>query len=275
HEEPKPGLVMRGYVRLLKATLRYRWLTLLGGIAFFAGSIYAIGFLPSGFIPKEDASRIVFSLELPPGSRLDDTRATTDEVTRLLRTVPEVENVYVIGGSNPTGTLEPRRATVVADLQHKSERKLTQAEIEEILLKKLEAVPDLRAYFVNDRGERALALGVMGTDGAKLDEAARNIQSAMTATGKFRAVTSNAALDRPEIIVVPNLDRMAELGISTATLSETLRVATIGDIDANLAKFTVGDRQIPIRVQLDEKARDDISVVSTLPVPTSTGTTVP
>ena len=44
--------------------------------------------------------------------------------------VPEVENVYVIGGSNPQGTLEPRRATIVADLIHKSERERTQAEIE-------------------------------------------------------------------------------------------------------------------------------------------------
>ncbi|MET0576191.1 MAG: efflux RND transporter permease subunit [Mesorhizobium sp.] len=275
HEEPKPGVVMRGYLRLLRTTLRFRWLTLGAGIAFFAGSIYAMGFLPSGFIPKEDASRIVFSLELPPGSRLEDTRATTDEVTKLMREVPEVENVYVIGGSNPTGTLEPRRATVVADLKHKSERDLTQAEIEEILLKKMETVPDLRAYFVNDRGERQLAFGVMGTDGALLDDQSRKIQSAMAQTGKFRAISSNAALDRPEIIVVPNLDRLAELGISTATLSETLRIATIGDVDENLAKFTVGDRQIPIRVQLNQEARDDLSVVSSLPVLTPSGVTVP
>ena len=275
HEEPKPGVVMRGYLRLLRTTLRFRWLTLGAGIAFFAGSIYAMGFLPSGFIPKEDASRIVFSLELPPGSRLEDTRATTDEVTKLMREVPEVENVYVIGGSNPTGTLEPRRATVVADLKHKSERDLTQAEIEEILLKKMETVPDLRAYFVNDRGERQLAFGVMGTDGALLDDQSRKIQSAMAETGKFRAISSNAALDRPEIIVVPNLDRLAELGISTATLSETLRIATIGDVDENLAKFTVGDRQIPIRVQLNQEARDDLSVVSSLPVLTPSGVTVP
>ena len=275
HAEPKPGIIMRGYESLLRTTLRYRWLTLAAGIAFFAGSIYAIGFLPSGFIPKEDASRIVFSLELPPGSRLDDTRAMTDDVTTLFREVPEVENVYVIGGSSPTGTLEPRRATVVADLKHKSERDVPQHEIEEILLKKLETIPDLRAYFVNDRGERQLAFGVMGTDGALLDAQARKIQSAMAATGKFRAISSNAALDRPEIIVVPKLDRLAELGISTATLSETLRIATIGDVDANLAKFTVGDRQIPIRVQLDEKARDDLSVVSALPVPTASGVSVP
>jgi multidrug efflux pump subunit AcrB len=275
HAEPKPGMVMRGYLSFLKATLRFRWLTLAAGIAFFSGSIYAIGFLPSGFIPREDASRIVFSVELPPGSRLDDTRLATDEVTMLMREVPEVENVYVIGGSSPTGTLETRRATVIADLKHKSERDVPQHEIEEILLRKLETVPDVRAYFVNDRGERALAFGVMGTDGAVLDEQARKIQSAMTATGKFRAVTSNAALDRPEIIVVPDFERAAELGISTATLAETLRIATMGDIDENLAKFTVGDRQIPIRVQLDEAARDDLSVVSQLPVPTASGGSVP
>ncbi|HEV2901472.1 MAG TPA: efflux RND transporter permease subunit [Pseudaminobacter sp.] len=275
HAEPKPGAIMRGYVAFLKTTLRFRWLTLAAGIAFFAGSIYAMGFLPSGFIPREDASRIVFSVELPPGSRLDDTREATDEVTRLMREVPEVENVYVIGGASPTGTLETRRATVVADLKHKSERDLPQHEIEEILLRKMETVPDVRAYFVNDRGERALAFGVMGTDGAVLDEQARKIQSAMTETGKFRAVTSNAALDRPEVIVIPDFERIAELGISTATISETLRIATMGDIDENLAKFTVGDRQIPIRVQLNELARDDLAVISQLPVPTASGASVP
>jgi multidrug efflux pump subunit AcrB len=275
HAEPKPGFIMRGYVAFLKTTLRFRWLTLAAGIAFFAGSIYAMGFLPSGFIPREDASRIVFSVELPPGSRLDDTRVATDEVTKLMREVPEVENVYVIGGASPTGTLETRRATVVADLKHKSERDVPQHEIEEILLRKMETVPDVRAYFVNDRGERALAFGVMGTDGAVLDEQARKIQSAMTETGKFRAVTSNAALDRPEVIVIPDFERIAELGISTATISETLRIATMGDIDENLAKFTVGDRQIPIRVQLNELARDDLAVISQLPVPTASGASVP
>jgi multidrug efflux pump subunit AcrB len=275
HQQPEAGAIMRGYVSLLKTTLRFRWLTLEAGVAFFAGSIYAISFLPSGFIPPEDASRIVFSLELPPGSRLEDTRAATDELTKLMREVPEVENVYVIGGAGPTGTLESRRATVVADLKHKSERDAPQSEIAALLLDRMETIPDLRAYFANVRGERALAFGVMGTDGALLDEQASKIQSEMAATGKFRGITSNAALDRPEVIVEPDFDRLAELGISTATISETLRIATLGDVDANLAKFTVGDRQIPIRVQLDEAARDDIAVISQLPVPVPSGAAVP
>lgn len=275
HEEPKPGFVLRGYLSLLRGTLRFRWLTLAAGIGFFAVSMYAMQFLPSGFIPREDASRIVFSLELPPGSRLEDTRRVTDDASKAVRDTNGVEGVYVVGGASPTGTLETRRATLVADLLHKSERDVTQAQIEETLLAKLAKIPDLRAYFVNDRGERTLSVGIMGTDGQALDEAARKVQSEMAQTGQFRAISSNAALDRPEVVVVPDLDRLAQLGISTQTLSQTLRVATIGDIDENLAKFTVGDRQIPIRVQLTEQARDDLSVVSALPVPTPSGVAVP
>ncbi|MEX0346849.1 MAG: efflux RND transporter permease subunit [Rhizobiaceae bacterium] len=275
HPEPKDGMLMRFYTWFLAVTLRFRWLTVLAGVAFFAGAIYAIGFLPSGFVPKQDASRIVFSLELPPGSRLEDTREVTDQATALMLEVPQVENVYVIGGSNPVGTLEVRRATMVADLQHKSEREISQFELESILLAKMDQVPDLRAYFVNDRGVRELEIGVMGTDGTVLDREAREIQSAMAATGKYRAITSNAALDRPEIVVKPRMDRLAELGLSTAAVSETLRVATIGDIDANLAKYTIGDRQIPIRVQLNEEARDNIDVIRTLPVPAPSGVVVP
>ena len=122
HAEPKPGLIMRGYIGvaqghaalpLADAARRHRLLRRLD-----------LRDRPAAvrLHPKEDASRIIFSLELPPGSRLEDTRAATDEGTKLMREVPEVENVYVIGGANPQGTLEPRRATMFADLIHKSER---------------------------------------------------------------------------------------------------------------------------------------------------------
>ncbi len=271
----KPGLLMRGYLALLGFSLRWRWITLAAGIAFFVGSMMSTGNLPSGFIPRQDASRIVFSLELPPGSKLEDTREATDAVTKVMRTLPEVENVYVVGGANPTGTLELRRATVVVDLTHKGERTKTQHVIEEELLDLMAGIPDLRAYYVNDRGQRSLEIGVMSNDGQLLDDEARKIQSAMNETGIFRAITSNAALDRPEIIVTPNMERLAELGISTASVSEVLRVATIGDIDGNLAKFTDGVRQIPIRVQLEESARQNMDVLAQLPVPLPTGATVP
>ena len=66
---------------------------------------------------------------------------------------------------------------------------------------------------------------------------------------------STAELDRPELRIVPKPQVAADLGVSTEALSETIRVATLGDIDANLAKFNAGDRLVPIRVELDQAAR--------------------
>ena len=88
-------------------------------------------------------------------------------------------------------------------------------------------------------------------------------------------VVSSAELDRPELRVVPIGDVAADLGVSTEAIAEAVRIATIGDVGANLAKFDVGDRQVPIRVQLDERARTERQVLESLRVATTSGATVP
>src|SRR3546814_8236776 len=70
------------------------------------------------------------------------------------------------------------------------------------------------------------------------------------------------ALPISEIIVKPRLDLAAELGVTTAMLSQTIRIATIGDIDQNAAKFSLSDRQIPIRVLISEDSRRKIGRAS-------------
>ena len=84
-----------------------------------------------------------------------------------------------------------------------------------------------------------------------------------------------AGLDRPEVQIVPRTDDAARYGISTDQISEAVRVATIGDIDANLAKFNAGDRLIPIRVQLTEASRANLRLIEALGLTTATGGMVP
>ncbi len=141
HHDESHGFFMRGYMSVLRQSVRHRWITLIGGILFFAGSLYAMGFLPSGFIPKIDVARVITSLELPPGSSLEQTRQITDRASAELKEIPEVKRVYVIGGVSPTGTLEKRRATLIVELFHKSERETTQAEIEPKILAVLSRIP--------------------------------------------------------------------------------------------------------------------------------------
>ena len=117
-------------------------------------------------------------------------------------------------------------------------------------------MPDIRFWFLKDNGQRDISLVVAGRDVDVINDAANQLASEMRIPILDNLV-STAELDRPELRVVPKRQVAAELGVSTEAISEAVRIATIGDIDANLAKFDVGDRQVPIRVQLDEAARSD------------------
>jgi multidrug efflux pump subunit AcrB len=81
-------------------------------------------------------------------------------------------------------------------------------------------------------------------------------------------------LNRPEIVIRPRLDLAASLGVTTAALSNAIRIATLGDIDQNSAKFSLSDRQIPIRVALEENARAKLDTIKNLPVQTQNGGSV-
>jgi multidrug efflux pump subunit AcrB len=80
-------------------------------------------------------------------------------------------------------------------------------------------------------------------------------------------VTPETSLDRPELRIQPKADLSARLGVTTESLSQTIRVATIGDVGPALAKFDAGDRLVPIRVQLEDSARSNIRTLEQLRVP--------
>ncbi len=275
HRE-RDGWIMRAYTRFLGATLRWRGLTMLIGLGAFGLSLWSTTLLPTGFIPPADESRIVLSIELPPGSTLADTRATTDRIAAEFRRVAGVTSVAVVGGTTPTGAgKEVRRAKMTVNLVHKSQRNRTQKAIEAELTQLLVGIPDVRGWFVNDRGERELAVSLLGTDPAAMNQAVGMLESAMRRLPGFSNVAPSAGADRPEIRVAPRADEAARFGISTETISDAVRIATIGDVPSNLAKFRDGERLIPIRVQVETAMRGDLGALQTLAVQGATGLSVP
>jgi len=271
----KDGWLMRWYARFLTATIRFRFLTLLVGVALFAVSIWATQLLPTGFIPAEDAGRVVVAVEMPPGATLEEMRNKTDEVVRAIETIPEVAQVFVLGGASPTGQIELRKAAVYIRLLPKAERERNQKAVETEITDRLADVADIRAWYVNDRGERQLSVSLLSNNPAALDEAVAAAEAAVRRTPGFSNVAANAGVDRPEILIRPRMDDAARYGITTEQISEAVRVATIGDVDAALPKFNAGDRLIPIRVQFDIRARGDLALVKALPITGATGRTVP
>jgi hydrophobe/amphiphile efflux-1 (HAE1) family protein len=281
HDAParSDGAVMRFYTRVVRFSVRWRWLTLLVGMMLFAASIWSTGLLPSGFIPADDVGRALLAVELPPGSLLSDTDRVTREITDKLKPMKEVKSVLVYGGQllggAASGSGEVRKATLVVNLVHKSQRDVSQKQMEVRIARAIESVPDIRFWFLKDNGQRDISLIIAGSDTRIINDTANQLASEMRAIPLIENPMSTAELDRPELRIAPKPQLAADLGVSTEALSETIRVATLGDVDANLAKFDAGDRLVPIRVQLGDKARTDIALLRSLRVATGSGGSVP
>jgi multidrug efflux pump subunit AcrB len=280
HEEKQPGW-LRGYGRLVGWSARHRFSTVGLGLLIFAASIGSFFLLPSAFIPPDDSGRALLAIELPPGSRVEDTRQATNALTDRIKQRPEVKSVFVTGGQILGSGAEVRKATLTINLVDKKSRKLSQGEITEELGRDLANVPDIRFWFLKDNGQRGFALVVTGRDSAAINKTAAEITSQarriVDKAGQpmLMNVVSTAELDRPELRVIPKTDIAAELGISTDQISEAVRIATIGDVGANLAKLSLDERQVPIRVQMDAVARGSLQTLEQLKIATAAGATVP
>jgi multidrug efflux pump subunit AcrB len=303
------GFVMRGYLWLVRKTtsgrflfIPARYLTLLSAIGALVVSLYFMVQIPGSFIPPEDVSRISLSVELPPGSRLEDTDAATQRVAEIVAEIEGVDSVFVLGGASPTGDRDVRLAAVTVTLERldhslllkiselfrsipgvgalippveNTGREVPQSAIEAEIFERVQGLPDMRVTKLNDRGERDISFSILSTNEADLNLAAARLESALRGDPLLANVATEGALPRPEVQIVPRQAEAARLGVTTAAIAETVRVASIGDFDAALAKVSIDDRQIPVRVELDESVKGDVARIKSLRVPTAAGGTVP
>ncbi|MEN3149683.1 efflux RND transporter permease subunit [Neorhizobium sp. IRAMC:178] len=269
------GRLVSAYGRLLKVSLRWRWMTVGCAFAAFALALYGLVSLPTAFLPEEDTGRLTLSVELPPGAALHETRTATDEIASVIRRDSAVEGVFVRAGSSTAGQEDVRYATVLIDLFHKSERDRSSFSIQADLEKALSSISDVRLRFLNTRGGRDISFAVLSADGAMAQRAADSILHELTADRNFVNPSADNVATRPELRVKVDPDKASTIGVSAAELARTIRVSTVGDVDSRLPNFLDGGRQIPIRVLLQAHARDDLPTLEMLSVPTTKGTSVP
>ena len=225
--------------------------------------------LPGQFFPDTDGDFSRISIEMVPGTTLQQTERVADRVTRQVDRDPDVQAALQ--------RVNEGDARILITL--KPDRQKTQQEFERNLTSALQEIPDARVSFQSNQGGggtgRPISVMLSGSDTDKLNQAAAVLVEQMRGVPGVVAPRIEADLQRPEIIISPRLDLAAQLGVTTSALSQTIRIATLGDIDQNAAKFSLSDRQIPIRVRLPEDSRSDISTIENLPVPTTSGGSVP
>jgi multidrug efflux pump subunit AcrB len=280
HGEPD-GRLMRAYMGWVAWCLKHRAATMLGSLVLFVGGIGVAGMLPTGFIPPDDTGQTQVKLELPPGSRFEDSLAAAEAARAIVAAHPEVRSVYTaIGGgaagSDPfaggSGVSEVRKATLTIQTTHRKERSVSLQQIDSELREKLAALPGVRVQVgLAGAGGSLLQLSLSGDDPQALLTAARALERDLRTIPNLGNITSTAALIRPELVVRPDFARAADLGVTSAAIADTLRIATAGDFDQSLAKLNLSQRQIPIVVKLPADARADLGLIERLMVPGARG----
>ena len=269
---------MRVYMRMATWCLKHRVTTMIAATVFFIGSILLIPLLPTGFIPPDDNSQTQVYIELPPGSSLAQTKASAEQARQLVSQVEHVRSVYTTIGGGSAGTdpfamagaAETRKATLTVLLTERTERPRKQG-IENKMRAALEALPGVRTKVgLGGSGEKYV-LVLTGEDPVALQAAALAVEKDLRTVPGLGSVASTASLIRPEIAVRPDFARAADLGVTSAAIGETLRIATLGDYDVSLPKLNLPERQVPIVVKLADAARQDLSVLERLSVPGTKG----
>jgi multidrug efflux pump subunit AcrB len=260
------------YMKILRWSLGHRrWMMGIGAAALGL-TVTLLIFLPKQFFPdgNTDFSRV--RIEMVPGTTLERTREVANEAAAIIEKQPEVKTALQSvreGGASMFITLHEDRAR-------------TSQQFEEDLTPLLTKIADARVTFqANGPGGggggsgRDVSVMLSGSDPKMLDRTAATLVEQMKTLPELRAPRISADLQRPELIITPRNDLASQLGVSTVALSQTIRVATLGDIDQNSAKFSLSDRQIPIRVMLAKESRQDLDVIRNLPVPLASGGSVP
>lgn len=271
-QEHASGKWMERYLELLKWSLEHRWKTVALGAVSMLATIGVFSQLNFTFFPDVDQDYSQVRIEMVPGTTVAETRAVAEHVQGMLAAETGVVKAAF-------ADISPGNASIYLTLRR--DRTMSSLKFEEKWGPALASIPDARVNFrAQDSGGppgsgRDITITLAGDKPELLSATAARIVEEMRNMPELVAPRVNGELLRPEVVIKPRMDLAASLGVTTGALSQTIRIATLGDIDQNTAKFSLSDRQIPIRVALSEESRRDFSTIQNLPVPTASGTTVP
>ncbi|MEM6611710.1 MAG: efflux RND transporter permease subunit [Cyanobacteria bacterium P01_C01_bin.72] len=272
--DPSAGSKRQPYRFLLNLALRNRITTLILAATFFFGSLQLIPFIPQGLFNAGDTGLSLVQIELPPGSQLDDTEVVMTQLDNTIRQQPEVASVLQeigLEGDVNTGLLSIK-------LLPKNERDVSQQEFQNRMRKVFQQIPGARISF-KSRGaggsDKDISLILRSNNPQILAETANSLENQAREIPGLVDVTTSASLVKPEVIIEPDPQRAADLGVSVQAIANTASLASIGNNAFSLAKFNLPDRQIPIRVQIDPEKRQDINTLSNLLIPSRNGSLVP
>jgi hydrophobe/amphiphile efflux-1 (HAE1) family protein len=273
--------VSAAYQRWLGPALRHRGVVLLGAAAFFVLSLQLVKLLPSEFTPRVDSGRFLLRFQTPVGTSIDATDRAFTQIEAFLAGRPEVDRFFGFIGGFGGGEVNTGLAFVsMKDPEQRppdpqSGRRLGQQEFMDLVRAGVNSIPGVRAS-LQDPSQQGFSasrgfpveVSVRGRDWDTLAARSREIVDQMRETGLVTDVDSDYQVGMPEVQVIPDRNKAADLGVSMAAIGQTVNAAIGGQ---RLGKFKDKGRRFDIRVRLLAEQRQRPEDIRRLLVRTASG----
>ncbi|MCA8937760.1 MAG: efflux RND transporter permease subunit [Planctomycetes bacterium] len=269
---------LRGsYDRALKPALRYPYLALVVGAVVFGGALWLMTNMPSEFVPSQDQSRLMVRMQTAVGSSLEESDSLFKQAEKYVYTHRDVEREFCIVGGFGGGDVNT--AILFVTLKPPEERDRGQNEIASELRAELNKLPGLKAV-VQDLSQQGFAarrgfpveFSIRGPDFDKLGELSREMADKMQESGLAVDVDTDYQVGMPELRIMPDRARAADLGVPMEDVAVTLN-SLVGGV--RVGKFSDGGRRLDVRLRLLAEQRSSPQDIDRLRVRTASGDRIP
>ncbi len=276
------GWIDNFYETTLRWALRHKVFTLLVALAIFVGSMSLIRFVGTDFMPESDESRIMASVELQTGTRVEETLKTTRYLENMIRQkFPEVEVMAASAGSDDEGSMFSLFTTTGSNminfmmrLKPIADRDRSVWDIAAGMREEIALLPEVINFNVETAGQgmggtsNTVDVEIFGYDFDVTNAIAEEIRVKLAAVPGAIDVQVSRKKDKPELQFVLDRDKVALHGLSTMQVSNTIRNRVSGLVASQYKEE--GD-EFDIRVRLREEFRNSITDLYEFTVVTPAG----
>jgi len=238
------------------------------------------------FLPDEDESAFQISLRAPQGTSLPATQSILERVARDVREqIPGVENTLInAGGGGGGGSGAPNTGSVQVRLKPTTDRKFSQTDLIQQtrdLIRKRKYPKDyvitasggssIGASLGGGRGGSSIAYYITGPDIQKLDDYSTKLVERIKQDQNFRDADRSLQLSSPEVRVIIDRQRAADLGVEAGDVAQALNTLAAGQ---QVTTFSEGSDQYDVVVRAAEEFRRTRDSLKKFTVASSLGGTV-
>jgi len=261
------------YRRLVSWLLGHRALTMVAASLVLVATVGMARLLKFTFIPSQDMSMAKVTLELPSGTPLEETQRTLEDLTRQIRAIPGVTEVFSVAG--PGTQQEVHKGELTVNLVPVAGRTYGQQDFKDHLRRTLRVSPaatlgvqDYNAMAGGGNRAQPIQFNLRGTNWEELLAAVEKTKATMRAQPGFADIDSTYRAGKPQLDVEVDRERAASVGVAAGQLGQALRALMGGD---KVADFHQGGDTWDIKVKLPEATLADPSAIGAIPVRAATG----